>query len=905
MANENDIGGKVGLDITDFKTNIAELNRQIKVIDSGFKAAAAGMDDWGKSEEGLQTRIKSLNEITDLQRQKIANLTEQYQKIAAEKGENSKAAQDLQVRINKETESLNKNVSELNKSTSALDNFGKETDTAAGKTKQLDDELADIKSSLSDIGGNIANGAAIGIAAIGTAAIGAAAGAFKLATDAGKLADDLITMSNKTGISTKQLQEMEYASRFVDVELETMTGSMMKLTKAMDNARNGSKDVEAAFDKLDIKVTDQNGNLRDSQEVWLEAIKALGEMPNETERNAVAMQLFGKSAAELNPLIAAGADELARLGEEANNVGAVLSDEALASAGAFDDAMQKLEASMKGLTANIGASFAPAFSKISESINNALPGIAEKIKQIDFAPLADTLANTLTTAIQTVADILPKVVDGLTWIMDNSGSIAAGAVAIGAGMAAWNVVSMVQGVVKAVQAWQLANQGLAISQAALNLVMSLNPIGLIITVVAALVAGIITLWNTNEGFRNAMISAWEAIQSTFVAVWDWVKNNWDMLLLMLMNPIAGALKLLYDMNPKFKAWVDKLWNSIVDTIKTLPETISGFFSRIIEGIKKWGVDAVSWVKTEVPKIIQGIIDFFNELPGKIGYALGLAIGTLVKWGIDAVNWVKTEVPKIIQNIITFFTELPGKIATTLTNAINEIKRWGTNVVSWIATEVPKFISNIVNFFAELPGKVAAKLSEVLQKIKGWVSDAVTTVKTEVPKIVSNIVDFFAELPGKMVDIGKNIVLGIWDGINNTVGWLKQKITGFANGIVSGIKDALDIHSPSRVMRDEVGKMVGAGMAEGIADSAKQVNAAMKQIDGEVTGRASISPTVRNGSPSSGSVVNTFNFDGMMSGANFIVRDDADIPAIAKEVAGMIKNGVDTKSRGMGLVSLGG
>ena len=85
--NENDIGGKVGLDITEFKTNTAELNRQIKVIDTGFKAAAAGMEDWGKSEEGLENRIEALNKITDLQRQKVNNLTREYEKVAAEKGE--------------------------------------------------------------------------------------------------------------------------------------------------------------------------------------------------------------------------------------------------------------------------------------------------------------------------------------------------------------------------------------------------------------------------------------------------------------------------------------------------------------------------------------------------------------------------------------------------------------------------------------------------------------------------------------------------------------------------------------------------------------------------------------------------------------------------------------------------
>lgn len=135
---ENDISGKVGMDTTDFKTGSILLNQQIKVIESGFKAAAAGMGDWGKSEEGLEARIKSLTGITELQRKKVENLTEEYQRVAAEKGDDARASLDLQIKLNKQTETLNKQERQLSETKTALNNFGKEMDQESIKANKLE-----------------------------------------------------------------------------------------------------------------------------------------------------------------------------------------------------------------------------------------------------------------------------------------------------------------------------------------------------------------------------------------------------------------------------------------------------------------------------------------------------------------------------------------------------------------------------------------------------------------------------------------------------------------------------------------------------------------------------------------------------------------------------------------------
>ena len=184
----------------------------------------------------------------------------------------------------------------------------------------------------------------VAFAAIGAAAISGAKALTDMSVNAAAYADNMITASSVTGLSTESLQAYNYAADLVDVSMETMTKSMAKQVKSMASARDGSKAYAEAYKQLGVSVTDANGQLRDSETVYWECIDALGAIENETERDALAMQLFGKSAQELNPLIAQGSEGIAALTEEAKAMGAVMSEESLAKLGAFDDSIQRLSA---------------------------------------------------------------------------------------------------------------------------------------------------------------------------------------------------------------------------------------------------------------------------------------------------------------------------------------------------------------------------------------------------------------------------------------------------------------------------------------------------------------------------------------------------------------------------------
>jgi len=546
MADEI-LGGKWTLDTTDLKAGLTEANRLIRIADSEFKAAAASMGTWGEHADGLSARIKSLSTIVDIQEQKVRALKEQHQQVSEVYGNNSKAAQDLEVSINRESASLNRNKLELDETQTALTKLKDGSENLAKQKETLKKKTDELTSSMNELGKKA-------LVAVTAAAAAAGAAILKLMSDAGHFADDLITLSNKTGISVQQLQELDYAARFVDVSVETMTGSLNKMTRTMDDARDALatgklNDQAAAYKELNVQITNADGSLRNNKAVFYEVIDALGKVTNETERDALAMQIFGKSATELNPLIKAGSTELSRLAQEAHQVGAIVSNEGVSALGQFDDNMETLKASTQGLLNEALAQLTPVINDLVTQLKDNMPAIIEAIQGF------------------------------ITFTIENGPSIVAAIGGIAAGLAAWNVVTMIQGLITMVKGWQTATEGMSAAQALLNIVMAANPIGIIITLVAVLVAGILILWNTNEDFRNAVKKIFEGILSTISEVVGKIVTFFTKTIPESLVKVGDWFK---DIGSNI---VEGVWNGIQGMTSWIGDKVGGFFSGIIDGAK--------------------------------------------------------------------------------------------------------------------------------------------------------------------------------------------------------------------------------------------------------------------------------------------------------------------------------
>lgn len=439
------LSGRLGVDTTNFKTAIQSANRELRLLESGFKANVSSLDNWTKSATGMEARVKSLTEQIDVQRLKVNVLREEYERIKQEQGENSRAAKEAEIAFNKQVEVLGKMEGELKTSQQSLQELKTAEDQAGDAAEEASGKVDSFGSSI-DLMGGLAKGSVAMVMGLVTAVLALVAGIGGLVFNTAAAAGELGDLANQTGISRTALQEMAYTAEMLGVSQETITGSLARLTRSMSGAQEQyakyqSAQAEAAakgevftgelgenaaaFERLGVSVVDSTGQLRDRQAVFDDLLAALNSVPNEAERDALAMSIFGKSAMELNPLIKAGADEMNRLAEEAHEVGAVMSEEDLAAFGAFDDTLVSLQMGLKGTLGTLAGAFLPSFQMVFDELGGYLREFADIVKTSDgdFGALADGLGGLLGRIIGDIAAQAPQMLQaglGILQVIINS-----------------------------------------------------------------------------------------------------------------------------------------------------------------------------------------------------------------------------------------------------------------------------------------------------------------------------------------------------------------------------------------------------------------------------------------------------------------------------------------------------
>ncbi|MBQ9354741.1 MAG: phage tail tape measure protein [Clostridia bacterium] len=276
---------------------------------------------------------------------------------------------------------------------------------------------------ISDVAGTVANKTR----ALSAAAGGLLTAGVGLAINAGKSADDINTISKQSGFSTSDIQKFQYAAERIDVDLSTITGAATKMKKSMVSS---SKDTQNAWRQLGVSVTDENGKMRDINTVFYETIEALSRVENETERDQLAMQIFGKSADQLAGIVDDGGAALKEMGEEAEKAGLILGQDALDSANDFNDSIDKLKATASKRFAEIGSTVAkdllPYLEKLCtviESVLNWFVNLSPEAKKIiviiiaivaSISPIASIISG-ISTAIGVMNAV--TAASPVTWIV--------------------------------------------------------------------------------------------------------------------------------------------------------------------------------------------------------------------------------------------------------------------------------------------------------------------------------------------------------------------------------------------------------------------------------------------------------------------------------------------------------
>lgn len=358
----------LGLDYSQFTGGITEINRKMGLLDAEFKLATEQAKNYGTETDKLGLKQEYLAQKIELQKKKVEEAKKAYDAVMSSQNASQKEIDALDKKLLQERTTLEKLNGELKEETD-------KTKDANKATKSFGDEIRGVAAAM----GLEASPAVEALAkkfdgvsaSVGNAIIVLGAMGKKLvdwAKESAEWADEMLTLSATTGIATDELQKLSYASELIDVDVDTMTGSMEKLVRSMNSAREGSGQAADAFRKLHIRTTDTHGQLRDVNDVFYEVIDSLGQVRNETERDAMAMEIFGRSARDLNPLIKEGSQKLKEFGKEAEEMGKVVSEDNLQSMGNLSDAMHRFDTTLGTLKKNLAMAVIPVLTGLFNAI---------------------------------------------------------------------------------------------------------------------------------------------------------------------------------------------------------------------------------------------------------------------------------------------------------------------------------------------------------------------------------------------------------------------------------------------------------------------------------------------------------------------------------------------------------
>ena len=499
MPDEN-LGASFSIDIFNLKAGLAQANRLIRESESQFREAAAGMDDWSNSQEGLEARIDSLNDQIGIQQKKIGALVAEKQRIiekmkdeGASNEEIERAVDGVNKQIERESKQLDRLKGELGKSEKALDDFNKETDEAAENTKKASDNAEALDGSMEKLKGT-GKAAAVAIAAIGAAAIGAVKAFLDLSEstreyreDMGKLETAFESAGKSTELATKtykdfysvlgeedrSVEAVNHLAKFVDTEKDMATWT--DICTGVWGTFGDSLPIEGLTEASNetAKVGKLTGVLADALN-WAGVNEddfqaSLDECNNEQERT----QLITKT---LNGLYGEAADHYRE-----NNKSVI---EARKATSDYNDTL-----------AELGKKAEPITTKVSEGFNRILKAILDILNDSGIDEIDDVIDDAFDAFVD---DIIPAIVDGIKWIAKHGETLVSILKAIGLGFAAFKVTNIIISVVTAFKSMITTLKAAKTAQEGLNTAMAANVIGAVVTAIVLLVDGISSLVKSME-----------------------------------------------------------------------------------------------------------------------------------------------------------------------------------------------------------------------------------------------------------------------------------------------------------------------------------------------------------------------------------------------------------------------
>ena len=742
------------------KAKLKLVSDQYKQYYDAVKQSADEHAQLGEKLESEKGKLASIeaqvgkNSQEYKEQEKVVNeLQKQYDESTAAQDKNKKSLSQLAVQMNNAQADVNKTTKEIdnlgkesNDSAKQVDNLSKKMDDADGASKKLSDGFTVLK-------GTMANLASQAIS---------------------KIVDGFKSL---VGGAVDYQKSMEYYTTSFTV----MTGSADKavetVKKLADIGATTPFDMPQLADATSLLM-----NFGFSADDAVDSMMMLGDISqgNAEKLNSIA-RAYGKmnsaqkvSLEDINMMIDAGFNPLQEISEKTGESMKSLYDRISKGTMSVDEITE----SMKRSTSEGGKYFQSMdaqsqtldgrLSTLSDTINSklgeALQPILQKAADEWIPNITNAIDNMdIDSVVSVIDDIVSGVGDLFGFIMDNGGTIISLVAGIGTAMLTWNVVSMINGVVGAVKAFQLANEGASVAQALLNGVMNANPIMLVVTLLAGLVATIITLWNTNEGFRNAVINVWNAFK-------DMVGNA--------ITSVGGFI------------------DNLISWFQALPGRIGAFLSNVISNVQNWASNMVSRASEAGSNFVNGVVSFISGLPSAVWNWLSSALNNAWNFAGQLAQAGANAASGLVNNIIGTISGLPG-----------QLYNWGVDMISGIASGIKSAIHKVTSAVSDVAGKIKSFLhfsrpdEGPLVEYESWMPDMVEGLSDSLRKASPDLINQTEALANGMSD-----AFNVNGGISSSGGNYNNMVEAF-KAALSQVKIVMDDEEMGHFVDKTVTKLI--------------------------------------------------------------------------------------------------
>ena len=700
------------------------LNKRLEEQKSKLKLVSDQYKQYQNAVKQSADEHTQLGEKLESAKGKLASIEAQCGKNSKEYEEQKKAVDDLQKQYDESTTAQDKNKKSLSqlavqmnnakadviKTTKEIDNLGKESDDSAKQVDDLSKKMGDADGASKNLNdgftvlkGTMANLASQAISKVvdGFKSLVGGAVDYQKSMEYYTTSFTVMTGSaDKASETVKKLADIGAKTPFDMPQLADATSLLMNFGFNADDAVDSMMmlgDIsQGSADKLD-SISRAYGKMSSAQKVSLE---------------------------DINMMIDAGFNPLQEISEHTGESMQSLYDRISHGKMSVDESTE----SMKRSTSEGGKYFKSMdaqsqtldgrLSTLSDTVNSklgeALQPILQKAADEWLPNITNAIDNmNIDSVVSVIDDIISGVGDLFGFIMDNGDTIISLIAGIGTAMLTWKVASMINGVVTAVKAFQVANEGASVAQALLNGVMNANPIMLVATLLAGLVATIITLWNTNEGFRNAVISVWNAFKDT-------VGN--------VITSVGGFI------------------GNLISWFQALPGRIGGFLGGVIGNVQNWASNMVSKASEAGSNFVSRVVSFIRGLPSAVWNWLSSTLnnawnfaGQLARAGVNAASG-------LVNSIIGKIRSLPGQLFN-----------WGVDMVKGIANGIRNAIHHVTSAVSSVANKIKSFLhfsrpdEGPLAEYESWMPDMVDGLSDSLRKASPELISQTEALASGMSD----------------------------------------------------------------------------------------------------------------------------------------------------------